>query len=159
MNVLKQVPDSVLWLFSAGTMIEDNLAVRARIRGVLSRGDWCSPPFCRSEHMLRIGSHLFLDTLLYNAAATSLALQAALPVLTCPGNTFASRVQPVCCTPRGFPNSLRLTWRKTTAHGDRVLGRQPDRLASLVKMNAALPTPLFDVPRFARNLNAPIGQW
>ena len=63
----------------------------------------------RPEHLRRhLAADLFLDTLQYNAAATaSLALQTGLPVLTCPGDTFSSRVGATAAGQEQVPYAVR----------------------------------------------------
>jgi predicted O-linked N-acetylglucosamine transferase (SPINDLY family) len=47
---------------------------------------------------------LFLDTFVYNAGATAVgALWAGLPVLTCAGTTYASRIDASLCHAVGLP--------------------------------------------------------
>jgi predicted O-linked N-acetylglucosamine transferase (SPINDLY family) len=97
---------------------------------------------------------LFLDTLLYNAAATaSLALQAGLPVLTCLGDTFASRVGASLLTAAGVPELIA---PKLADYERRAveLARSPDALQQVrEKLLRERPTsPLFDTPQFVRHL-------
>src|SRR5207253_2698871 len=58
----------------------------------------------KAEHLARLRlADLFLDTLYYNAHATAAdALWAGLPVLTCPGGAFASRVGASLATAAGL---------------------------------------------------------
>ena len=67
-----------------------------------------APLLPRPEHFRRHrAADLFLDSLLYNAAATaSLSLQAGLPILTCKGDTFASRVGASLLTAVGLPELI-----------------------------------------------------
>jgi predicted O-linked N-acetylglucosamine transferase (SPINDLY family) len=97
---------------------------------------------------------LFLDTHLYNAHTTACdALWAGLPVLTCPGRTFASRVAASLLTAVGLPELI-------AADLDRYeqmalqFARHPAALHELRAKLAAQRTtwPLFDTPRFVRNL-------
>ena len=76
---------------------------------------------------------LFLDTLLYNAAATaSLSLQAGVPVLTCLGDTFASRVGASLLTAVGLPELVA----RDLAHYERIaieLARNPEELRQIAR--------------------------
>ena len=105
MRILSQTQGSVLWLYSPGQLVELNLRSEADARGVDPARLIFAPLVPRPEHARRHrAANLFLDSLLYNAAATaSLALQAGLPVLTCPGNTFASRVGASLLNAVGIP--------------------------------------------------------
>ena len=94
MRLLKQVPSSVLWLLECNQWAKANLIREAEIRGINKERLIFAPRVSMAEHMARQAcADLFLDTRPYNAhTTTSDALWAGLPVLTCAGDTFASRV-------------------------------------------------------------------
>jgi predicted O-linked N-acetylglucosamine transferase (SPINDLY family) len=97
---------------------------------------------------------LFLDTYYVNAHATaSDALFSGLPVLTCPGPTFAGRVGASLLRAVGLPE---LVASDLSAYEARAveLARHPQQLAALRAKLAAnrLKMPLFDTARFARDL-------
>jgi len=94
MEILKDVPDSVLWLYEGNAAAPPNLRKEAEKRGV----DPSRLVFAKKkpieEHLARHQlADLFLDTIPCNAHTTARdALIAGLPVLTIMGDTFASRV-------------------------------------------------------------------
>ena len=92
--VLREVPDSVLWLLDAGREAGDRLRAAAQAYGIDARRLVFSPKLPHAQHLARHAlADLFLDTHPYNAHTTaSDALWAGCPVLTCPGDTFAARV-------------------------------------------------------------------
>ena len=95
MNLMKEIPDSVLWLSKPSSIAIENLQKEARSRGVdSSRLIFAVRTPDRKGHLSRLRlANLFLDTPNYNAHATAAdALWAGLPVLTLLGNTFAGRV-------------------------------------------------------------------
>lgn len=95
MNLLKEIPDSVLWLSKPSATAIQNLQSEAKSRGVdSSRLIFASRTPSRKEHLSRLRlADLFLDTPNYNAHATAAdALWAGLPLLTLIGETFAGRV-------------------------------------------------------------------
>jgi predicted O-linked N-acetylglucosamine transferase (SPINDLY family) len=94
MRILKRVPQSVLWLYVAHPHAIQNLRHEAIVRGIDPERLIFAPRVGLSEHLARHRSaDLFLDTSPYNAGATaSNALRLGLPVLTCPGVSFASRI-------------------------------------------------------------------
>jgi predicted O-linked N-acetylglucosamine transferase (SPINDLY family) len=94
MRVFKAVPDSVLWLLKDNDLAEENLRREAAARGVDPGRLVFAPRISATEHLARQTlADLFLDTFPCNAHTTaSDALWVGLPVLTCSGDSFASRV-------------------------------------------------------------------
>ncbi|MBP2276197.1 MAG: putative O-linked N-acetylglucosamine transferase (SPINDLY family) [Sphingomonas echinoides] len=94
MKVLRAVGDSVLWLWVDHEEARSNFSREAEARGVdRSRLIFASgTPL--DEHLDRMRlADLFLDTFPYNAHTSgSDALRAGVPILTCAGRSFASRV-------------------------------------------------------------------
>jgi protein O-GlcNAc transferase len=109
------------------------------------------------DHLARLGlADLFLDTLPYNAHATaSDALWAGLPVLTCVGDTFASRVCGSILTAAGLPELITGSLDEYRALALR-LARDPEVLRALRdKLSATrLTCAFFDSAKFTRNLEA-----
>ena len=95
MRLLDQVEGSVLWLFEANQMCKENLRREALAFGVDPSRLIFAPKLLKLEdHLARYRlADLFLDSSPYNAHTTaSDALWAGLPVLSCAGQTFASKV-------------------------------------------------------------------
>jgi len=94
MRILKAVEGSVLWLLEDNATAGVNLRKEAQARGLSSNRLIFAKRMMLPEHLARHKlADLFLDTLPYNAHTTaSDALWAGLPVLTCMGEGFASRV-------------------------------------------------------------------
>ncbi|MFK7957160.1 MAG: tetratricopeptide repeat protein [Lysobacterales bacterium] len=96
MDILKQVPGSVLWLLAgkAGTSTDANLRRHAGQQGVDPDRLLMMPKLPHRQYLAHLSlADLFLDTLPYNAHTTaSDALWAGCPVLSCAGRSFASRV-------------------------------------------------------------------
>lgn len=155
MQILTQVPDSVLWLFSTGEAVDENLRREAGVRGVSPDRLVFASSMPRDQHLLRHrAADLFLDGLHYNAAATaSLALQMALPVLSTKGQTFGSRIGASLLTTVGLPELIADDLDQYAAIAVR-LAQNPDELASIRErlVGARKTSPLFDTPRFVRNL-------
>jgi predicted O-linked N-acetylglucosamine transferase (SPINDLY family) len=163
MRILTAVPEAVLWLSSAGPEMEVNLRREAASQGV----DSCRLVFAafqpRPEHVRRHrAADLFLDTLLYNAAATaSLALQTGLPVLTCPGETFASRVGASLVNAVGMPELIAANLEEYERMAIEFAQR-PELLQQVrERLDAKVPgAPPFDTARFVRNLErAYLAMW
>lgn len=94
MRLLTAVPGSVLWLLKDSDFVMHNLRREAEARGVDPHRLVFAPRASATEHLARQRvADLFLDTLPCNAHTTaSDALWVGLPVLTCSGEAFASRV-------------------------------------------------------------------
>ena len=95
MGLLKQVEGSVLWLFEANKLCKANLQREALASGVDPARLVFAPRMPELEdHLARYRlADLFLDSVPYNAHTTANdALWAGLPVLSCAGESFASRV-------------------------------------------------------------------
>lgn len=155
MRILEQTPGSVLWLFSNGTITEENLRREAAANGIDPSRLIFAGFLPRDEHLVRhLAADLFLDTTPYNAAATSsLALQCGLPILTLLGETFSARVGASLLTAVGLPELIAADLEEYERTAVR-LAHDPRKLAELrTRLTAARSTsPLFDTRRFARNL-------
>ena len=94
MEILREVPESVLWLFEGNAAAPVNLRKEAEKRGVDPNRLIFAKKKPIEEHLARHQlADLFLDTVPCNAHTTARdALIAGLPVLTLMGDTFASRV-------------------------------------------------------------------
>jgi protein O-GlcNAc transferase len=153
--ILNQVPGSVLWLFSRGAVVEANLRREAAARELDPARLVFAAHRPKAEHLARHRlADLFLDTYYVNAHTTaSDALWAGLPLVTCPGATFASRVAASLLHAIGLPELVTAD----LAHYERLaveLARSPDKLTQVRRKLAEHRTtwPLFDTPRFVRNL-------
>ena len=157
MKILKQVKGSVLWLLEDNATAAGNLRREAVQRGIDAERVIFAKRMPVAEHLARHRvADLFLDTLPYNAHTTaSDALWAGLPVLTCIGESFASRVAP------SLLNAIRLPELITSSQEEYEavainLATNPEQLAKLkLKLEQnRLTTPLFDTQRYARDIEA-----
>ena len=158
MRLLRQIDGSVLWLSNARTSAMDNLRREAVNRGVAADRLIFAPRVPLNEdHLARVGvADLFLDTRYYNAHTTAAdALWAGVPVLTCPGEAFASRVAGSLLDNVGLPELAVPSLADYEALAVQLAG-DPARLASLRQKLARNRTtfPLFDTARFTRHLEA-----
>jgi protein O-GlcNAc transferase len=156
MRLLKATPNSVLWLSSHGTVASANLRRQAQANGVApDRLIFAAKTPSVADHLARLRqADLFLDTLPYNAHTTAAdALWVGVPVLTCPGQTFAGRVAASLNRAVGLPELVAssLEAYETSA---RALARDPDRISALkAKLARQRDThPLFDTKRITRNI-------
>jgi predicted O-linked N-acetylglucosamine transferase (SPINDLY family) len=94
MRILKAVPDAVLWLLEDNRWSKENLIAFARLHQVAPERLIFAPREAPDRYLARYAlADLFLDTFPFNAGTTANdALFVNLPILTCSGNTFASRM-------------------------------------------------------------------
>jgi len=155
MQILRQVPESILWLQPGNKTAERNLRREAEERGVGPERLVFGERLPKDEHLARIGlADLALDTRICNGhTTTSDALWAGVPVITLQGSHFASRVSSSILTAVGLPELITHTLEEyeSLAVG---LSRNRDELHSIRQRLAKnrLTEPLFDTPRFAKNL-------
>ena len=154
MRILRQVPGSVLWIGDG--LGVDNLRREAERRGV--SGDRLRArrfADTKAQHLARHRlADLFLDTRVFCGHTTAAdSLWAGVPLLTCPGETFASRVAASMLTAVGLPE---LVMPDPEAYGQRAveLARSGDELGALRRRLAEQRKewPLFDTPRFVHHL-------
>jgi protein O-GlcNAc transferase len=155
MNILRQVPKSVLWLQRENEITEKNLGREAESKGIKSTRLIFLEKLPKDQHLERLRlADVALDTQIVNGAATtSDALWAGAPVITLQGSSFASRMSSSILTAIGFPELIT----QTIGEYEQIavdLGRNPERLQEIRQKIAKnrLVEPLFDTPRFARNL-------
>lgn len=155
MRILGQVEGSVLWLLEDNPWVAPNLRKEAARRGINPDRLVFAPRMPPPEHLARHRqADLFVDTLPYNAHTTaSDALWAGLPVLTCMGEAFASRVAASLLNAIELPELVTST---PTAFESRAieLATQPKTMAAIkLKLEQnRLSTALFDSRLFCRHL-------
>ncbi len=157
MRLLGSLPDSVLWLLEANPQATDNLRRAAMDRGIDAARLVFAPRLPLAQHLGRLAAaDLFLDTFPCNAhTSASDALWAGLPLLTCAGETFASRVAESLLRAAGLPELVTRSLPEYEALALRLarerseLGALRERLARNRETCA-----LFDTPRFVRGLEA-----
>jgi protein O-GlcNAc transferase len=155
MNILRQVPKSVLWLQRENETTEKNLGREAESKGVESTRLIFLEKLPIDQHLERLRlADVALDTQIVNGAATtSDALWAGTPVITLQGSSFASRMSSSILTAIGLSELITQTIEEYE-HLAVDLARNPEKLQKIRQKIAKnrLTEPLFDTPRFARNL-------
>jgi len=155
MNILRKVPESVLWLQRVNETAEKNLRQEAESRGVKSERLIFADRLRKDEHLARIRlADIALDTrIVSGAATTSDALWAGVPVITLQGSNFSSRMSSSILSAVGLPEMIANSLQEYEALAGR-LARNPGELQAIrhrLERNR-LSEPLFDTPRFAGNL-------
>ena len=154
-RILKAVPNSVLWLFQDNPLAAINLRKEAKARGI----DEARLVFAKSmpldHHLARhSAADLFLDTTPVNAHTTaSDALWAGLPLLTCMGESFASRVAASLLKAVGMPELIANTQEEYETKAIE-LAQNPDQLNALKQklQSNRLSEPLFDTEKITRHI-------
>jgi predicted O-linked N-acetylglucosamine transferase (SPINDLY family) len=157
MRLLQQIEGSVLWLLSDNSVAETNLRREATARGVADERLVFAQRLALPEHLARHRlADLFLDTLPCNAHTTaSDALWAGLPVLTCVGEAFASRVAASLLTAVGLPELITLNLEDYEALALQ-LASHPEQLKAIKQRLAAnrLTYPLFNTALFTQHIES-----
>ncbi|SMF97207.1 Glycosyl transferase family 41 [Methylomagnum ishizawai] len=153
-GLLGAVPGSVLWLLG-NPRAEGALRNAAYQRGIMPDRLVFAAERPQVEHLGRLGlADVVLDTSPYNAHTTaSDALWAGVPVVTCPGGTFASRVAGSLLHAIGLPELIAAD---PAAYHDLALGlaTHPGRLSRIKAKLVAnrLATPLFNIQAYTGHL-------
>lgn len=110
-RILRRVEDSVIFLLADSADATGNITKEFAARGVAAERIVLGGRLNRPEYLARYRScDLFLDTLPFNAGTTaSDALWAGLPVLTCIGEAFASRMAASLLTSLKLPELVTAT--------------------------------------------------
>jgi predicted O-linked N-acetylglucosamine transferase (SPINDLY family) len=155
MRLLRETPNSVLWLLQANKWAEENLKREAEAQGIDAQRLFFAPRLNLEQHLARQQqADVLLDTLPYNAhTTTSDALWAGVPVVTCMGDNFASRVAASLLNAVGLPELITHNLQDYAALALK-LAHQPNELARL--RNALVENrntaPLFDAVKFTQDL-------
>jgi len=156
-RILKRVDGSVLLIYADNESAKTNLAKEIVLRGIdasrLIFGEQLPVP----EYLARYRvADLFLDTHPYNAGTTaSDALRMGLPVLTCIGNSFASRMAASLLKAVNLPELITTTQEQYESLAIE-LATNPEKLTIIkTKLANNLATaPLYDTPLFTRHLES-----
>jgi protein O-GlcNAc transferase len=159
LQILQAVPNSVLWLLDCNQWAKANLQAATELVGVDKNRLIFAPRVPVNEHLARHNqADLFLDTLPYNAHTTaSDALYMGLPILTCMGETFASRVAASLLNsiemPELIAESVADYTQKAIDFGLQF-NAEPEKLTALKQKLAAQTKSgtLFDSMRFIQQL-------
>lgn len=153
MRILKRVDGSVLFLYAENQFATINLRNEAGMRGVDPNRLVFAKRLPMPEYLARYRvADLFLDTAPYNAGATaSDALWAGLPVLTCAGEAFASRVAASLLMAIGLPELVTTTQEQYESTAVELATNRERLLMVKQKLeNNRLCTALFDTARFTK---------
>jgi predicted O-linked N-acetylglucosamine transferase (SPINDLY family) len=156
-RVMRRVPRAVLWIRESNGQLHDNVRREAALRGIAPERIVFAPHVPYDVHFSRLAlADVFVDTWPYNAHTTAAdALWAGVPVLTLPGESFASRVAASILAAVGLEDLAMRSIEDyeaalvTMATDPEVL---PGLRAHLVDNRLQLP--LFDTPAYTRRFEA-----
>ena len=156
MDVLREVPDAVLWLAEERAEASANLRAAAQARGVAhQRLVFAARLPSLGKHLARYRcADLALDTFPYGSHSATLdALWAGCPLVAWAGRSFAARVSGSILRAAGLPELVAQSGEEYGAL-IRSLARDPARRAQLRARLASnrAQCALFDAARFTRAL-------
>ena len=155
MRLLKAQEDSVLWLLDCNSWAKQNLIREAELLGINRARLVFAPRVEIADHLARhVHADLFLDTNPYNAHTTcSDALWMGLPLLTCVGDTFASRVAGSLLTAADLTELITYNMQDYENKALYLLNNPEQIKLIKEKLHASKSSvALFDTPRFTKSL-------
>jgi predicted O-linked N-acetylglucosamine transferase (SPINDLY family) len=156
-DVMARVPKSVLWLLASGERMKANLQRRAARAGVDPARLVFAEHVPQDAHIARLRcADLALDTLPYGSHTTGCdALWAGVPLLSCPGETFASRVGASLLHTAGLPQLVATSLDDYRARlHDLAVNPEALREHHEFLERTRRDNPLFDTRGFARDWEA-----
>ena len=157
LEILRQVPGSLLWIINDHPLVEERLRARLAAAGLEPQRLVFTPKLESAAFGQACAlADLLLDTSPYGYGATAVtALAAGRPLLTCPGDSFASRMGASLCAATGLEELICPT---PDAYQQRAiaLGRQPAELERLRRqlLEGHGELPLFDTATWVGHLES-----
>jgi protein O-GlcNAc transferase len=154
-RILKGSEDSVLVIYADDDLAKSNLTKEASLRGIAASRLIFGGRLSIPEYLARYRVvDLFLDTHPYNAGTTaSDALWMKLPVLTCIGNSFASRIAASLLNAVNLPEMITTSKEEYESLAIQ-LAKNPKNLKLIKKKlaNNLKTAPLYNTPLFTKNI-------
>ena len=156
-RILRQVPDSVLWLMADNPWVEDNLRREATAHGIDPTRLIFTGRAQPAEYMARLAlPDLFLDTFPYNAGTTANdILWMGTPILTYSGRSYISRMCGSLLTAVGLPDLITFSLEEYERKAVQ-LGRNLKMIAVYKRYLSEhrFRSELFDIPRLVSDIEA-----
>lgn len=151
MEILRQVPNGILWILTDDKDTQRNLIKQAKKAKIKKKRLIFAERVTSGEHLARQqAADVFLDAFFCNAHTTaSDALWCGLPVITTRGNIFANRVAASIVSSAGIPECIAENTDDYILKAV-ALGNNPDQLKAMKQKvtEAKLSAPLFDTQRY-----------
>lgn len=157
MRILHRVPDSVLWLLADNPWAQENLLAAAEAHGMGRERLVFATRVSPADYLARYPlADIFLDTFPFNAGTTANdALWMGVPIVTCSGETFASRMAGSLLHAVDLPD---LVTESLFAYEDCAvrLAQQRELLQEIKQQlsHAREQSALFDVPTIVRAIES-----
>ena len=163
MELLKEIPESLLWLLEDNPHVPPHLRAAAEEAGISAERLIFAPRIDRDQHLQRYQvADICLDTLYVSACATTGdALWQACPMVTCVGETFASRAAGSLMRTAGLSEWVASDLAEYRELALTLARDEARRLQIREALQASRETsPLFDVQAFTRHLeDTLLGLW
>jgi len=155
-RILLNTGNSILWIPKDNAQFNANIVFEFEQRGIAaSRIIFATRVELMTDHLARFAlADLFLDASPFNGHSTVVdSLKADVPVITRPGNSFASRVAASLLNAIHLPELIVATQEEYEALAI-DLATNPQRLVNIKQRlsHNRLTTPLFDTPMFTKHL-------
>ncbi len=161
MDILRNVPSSVLWLVEENPTMRANLEQQAHLHGIDEKRLRFSQRVHPAEYRTRLAlADVFLDSSPYgNGATTRDVLSAHLPIITKPGNTMMSRLTAHMISAVGL-QELVVEDMEAYVRKAIDLGYDRDQVAAYKQCiaNSRDTSPLYNTPLFAKHFGEAILQ-
>ncbi len=147
MQLLKEADNSVLWLFKSNELADKHLLTHAKAAGIDEERIIFANNTSKEQHLARLQQvDLMLDTKIYGCHTTAVdALWANVPILTCIGKHFPSRV---CASVLHAINLPQLITQSTADYYQKALfyATHPEELSAIKEhiTTQKYSSPLFD---------------
>ena len=155
MDILKEVPNSILWLLESDVSASRNIIKEATKRNISEERILFGKYLPHEQHLKRISlGDIFLDTYPCNAHTTaSDSIKVGVPIITLTGRSFASRV---CSSILKQVKMEELTTKSFTEFRDKAifLGKNEKKLTNIkdqIRKNS-LNSSLFKPKEFTKNI-------
>lgn len=155
LEILRRVPNSALWLLGSEAATHERLWQHAASRGIARERILFASKLANPHHLARYPlADLFLDTSPYGAHTTaSDALWSGVPVLTCSGRSFASRVCGSLARAAGIPELVCETEDQYVRTAIRLGAERETLRVFRERLQSQRDNcTLFDMPGLVRNL-------
>lgn len=154
-RILKEVPESVLWLLGDNDDARKHLRAEIGARGLDPQRVLFAKSIPYEEHLSRLAlADVFLDTVPFNAGTTaSDALWAGLPVLTLAGDSFAGRMAGSLLRAAGLTDLITPSFESYVMKAVELAEKPAYLNAIRARLRQAHSEgPLFDSARYCRHL-------